>query len=73
MQIIPVRCGMARPRGRLRHRFFLGGGYSQFQYLHPRSILHRVPAGVEPRLAAMALPIGNGFQWTVLDGHAGPG
>jgi len=51
----------------------LWGGYSQFQYMHPRSVLHRVPAGVEPRLAAMALPIGNGFQWAVLDGHAGPG
>ena len=51
----------------------LWGGYSQFQYLHPRSVLHRVPAGVDPRIAAMALPIGNGFQWTVLDGSAGPG
>ncbi len=51
----------------------LWGGYSQFQYLHPRSVLHRVPGGVDPRLAAMALPIGNGFQWTVLDGKAGPG
>jgi threonine dehydrogenase-like Zn-dependent dehydrogenase len=51
----------------------LWGGYSQFQYMHPRSVLHKVPKGVEPRLAAMALPIGNGFQWTVLDGRAGPG
>lgn len=51
----------------------LWGGYSEFQYLHPRSILHRVPAGIAPRIASMALPIGNGFQWTVLDGRAGPG
>lgn len=51
----------------------LWGGYSQFQYLHPRSVLHKVPAGVEPRIAAMALPIGNGFQWAYLDGGAGPG
>ncbi len=51
----------------------LWGGYSQFQYLHPRSVLHKVPAGVSPRLAAMALPIGNGFQWAYLDGQAGPG
>jgi threonine dehydrogenase-like Zn-dependent dehydrogenase len=51
----------------------LWGGYSQFQYMHPNSVLHRVPVGVDPRLAAMALPIGNGFQWTVLDGRAGPG
>ena len=51
----------------------LWGGYSQFQYLHPRSVFHRVPAGVEPRIAAMALPLGNGFQWAYLDGAAGPG
>jgi len=51
----------------------LWGGYSQFQYMHPRSVLHRVPAGVEPRIAAMALPLGNGFQWAYLDGAAGPG
>ncbi len=51
----------------------LWGGYSEFQYLHPRSIFHRVPEGIEPRIAAMALPIGNGFQWTYIDGEAGPG
>jgi threonine dehydrogenase-like Zn-dependent dehydrogenase len=51
----------------------LWGGYSQFQYLHPRAVLHRVPAGVDPRIASMALPIGNGFQWAYLDGGAGPG
>jgi len=51
----------------------LWGGYSQYQYLHPRSKFHRVPDGVDPRIAAMALPIGNGFQWVYLDGKAGPG
>ena len=49
------------------------GGYSQFQYLHPNSVFHRVPEHVPAELAAMCLPLGNGIQWTYLDGRAGPG
>ena len=51
----------------------LWGGYSTFVYMHPRTIVHKVPAGVEPHIAAMALPLGNGFQWMYYDGGAGPG
>jgi threonine dehydrogenase-like Zn-dependent dehydrogenase len=51
----------------------LWGGYSQFTYIHPRAVMHKVPDGVSPRMAAMALPLGNGFQWTYFDGGAGPG
>jgi threonine dehydrogenase-like Zn-dependent dehydrogenase len=51
----------------------LYGGYSQYLYLHPRSILHPLPAHLPPRIAAMALPLGNGFQWACIDGGAGPG
>ncbi len=51
----------------------LWGGYSQFQYIHPRAVMHKVPANVPPRMAAMALPLGNGFQWAFLDGGASVG
>ena len=51
----------------------LWGGYARYVYMHPRSVIHRVPDGVAPHIATMALPIGNGFQWAFLDGRAGPG
>jgi threonine dehydrogenase-like Zn-dependent dehydrogenase len=51
----------------------LWGGYSQYVYMHPRTIVHKVPDGVAPRIAAMCLPIGNGFQWMYFDGGAAPG
>ena len=51
----------------------LWGGYSQFQYLHPDSVFHKVPDDVPAEQASMCLPLGNGIQWTYLDGRAGPG
>jgi threonine dehydrogenase-like Zn-dependent dehydrogenase len=51
----------------------LYGGYSQYLYMHPRTVIHPLPANVAPHIAAMALPLGNGFQWAYLDGGAGPG
>ncbi|MFM1814751.1 MAG: hypothetical protein RLZ98_1446 [Pseudomonadota bacterium] len=51
----------------------LWGGYSRFVYMPPRTVIHKVPEGVPPHIAAMCLPIGNGFQWAFLDGGAGPG
>ena len=49
------------------------GGYSHYQYLHLNTIFHKVPDGLEPRYATLALPISNGIEWTYLQGGAGPG
>lgn len=51
----------------------LWGGFSQYAYLAPNAVLHKVPENVSPRLATMAIPLGNGVQWTVLDGGAALG
>jgi threonine dehydrogenase-like Zn-dependent dehydrogenase len=51
----------------------LWGGYSQYQYLHPNAVFHKVPAHVPAEQAALALPLGNGVEWTVLQGGAGIG
>ncbi|MDE2476411.1 MAG: zinc-binding dehydrogenase, partial [Alphaproteobacteria bacterium] len=51
----------------------LYGGYSEFLYLHPRTVFHALPVHIPPHIAAMALPLGNGFQWTFLDAGIGPG
>lgn len=51
----------------------LWGGYSQYQYLHPNAVFHKVPAHVPPEQAALALPLGNGVEWTVLQGGVGIG
>ena len=51
----------------------LWGGYSQYQELHLNTVFHKVPQGLEPKYAALALPMSNGIEWTYLQGGAGPG
>lgn len=51
----------------------LWGGYSRYMYLHPNAILHRLPEGIPAPVASLALPLGNGFEWTSRYGAAGPG
>jgi threonine dehydrogenase-like Zn-dependent dehydrogenase len=51
----------------------LWGGYAERQHLHLDTVFHRVPAGVAPRQAALALPLSNGIEWAYLQGGAGPG
>lgn len=41
----------------------LWGGYSQYLYLPPGSVLHPLDRAISGRHAAMSLPIANGIQW----------
>jgi threonine dehydrogenase-like Zn-dependent dehydrogenase len=41
----------------------LWGGYAEYLYLAPGSIVHRISPQVPARLAALANPIGAGFAW----------
>src|SRR4029077_17670854 len=51
----------------------LWGGYSEVLYMHPASVVHPLDARTPAALAAMALPIANGWQWACVEGGAGPG
>lgn len=51
----------------------LWGGFSQYVYLAPNAVIHKLPAGMDARHATLAIPMGNGVQWSVLDGGAGIG
>ena len=43
----------------------LWGGYAEYQYLAPDSVLHPVPEGVDPALATIFNPLGAGIRWGV--------
>jgi len=51
----------------------LWGGFSQYLYLPPTTVIHQVPKGPPLEQLAMALPMGNGVQWACVEGEAGPG
>jgi threonine dehydrogenase-like Zn-dependent dehydrogenase len=51
----------------------LWGGYSQYLYMPPATVLHRMPGHVPLEQSAMALPLGNGVQWAVVEAKTGPG
>jgi threonine dehydrogenase-like Zn-dependent dehydrogenase len=51
----------------------LWGGFSQYLYLPPNAILHKVPARVPPAEAALFVALANGMQWAYLQGGAAPG
>ncbi len=50
----------------------LWGGYSRHVFLHPNAVFHRVPAGLEPGLVPLAVPMSNGYEWMYRVGRVGP-
>lgn len=43
----------------------LWGGYATHLYLHPKAVVHRVPAGIAPETAVLFNPLGAGVRWGV--------
>ncbi len=58
--------GTDRPPG-------LWGGYADYQYLAPDSLLHPVPPSLDPVVATLFNPLGAGFRWGVTVPGTSPG
>jgi len=51
----------------------LWGGYAQYMYLHPNSVLHKVNPDIPASIAVIFNPLGAGFRWAVDMPDARPG
>jgi threonine dehydrogenase-like Zn-dependent dehydrogenase len=51
----------------------LYGGFSQYMYLDPNAVIHKIPSHVPAVEAALTLPLSNGFEWMRKIGQVGPG
>jgi threonine dehydrogenase-like Zn-dependent dehydrogenase len=51
----------------------LWGGFSQYLYLHPNTVAHRLAPGVSAVEASLALPLANGYEWAYVEGRTRPG
>lgn len=51
----------------------LWGGYAEYLYLPANIVFHRLPAGIPAHLGTLAVPLGNGWQWAVIEGGVQPG
>lgn len=43
----------------------LWGAYSEYMYLHPNAIVHKMSKALKPEIAVMFNPLGAGFRWAV--------
>lgn len=66
------RCKTVRPTGLPAYGYLprslghgLWGGYAEYIHLHPRTIMHRVPASVPLQLATMYQALAAGVRWAV--------
>jgi threonine dehydrogenase-like Zn-dependent dehydrogenase len=51
----------------------LWGGYSQYMYIHPNAVIHKVPGHIPGPHAAAYLPFSNGVEWAYEYGGVGLG
>lgn len=51
----------------------LWGGYAQYMYLHPNSVVHRMSPELPAEIAVMFNPLGAGFRWAVEMPQTAPG
>jgi threonine dehydrogenase-like Zn-dependent dehydrogenase len=59
-----LRYGLT-PTGMAPH---LWGGFGEYLYLHPRSVVHRMSQSVPVEVAPLFIPIANGIRWVERDG-----
>ncbi|HUI25000.1 MAG TPA: zinc-binding dehydrogenase [Candidatus Kryptonia bacterium] len=57
----------------LSHPPGLWGGYADYMYLDPHSLVHPVRSDIPANLAVMFNPLGAGFRWAVEIPNTGPG
>jgi len=57
---------LSRPPG-------IWGGYADYMYLDPHSLVHKVRADIPANVAVMFNPLGAGFRWAVSLPRTGPG
>ncbi len=51
----------------------LWGGYSEYMYVHPNAVVHKMPASIPAPHAAAFLPFSNGVEWAYGYGEVGLG